>query len=87
MEAGIMPEFSVLHKQTKEVPNPDAFGNTEPTRDHNWNTVDTFSGETRGWRTILIRLMRASLITRLDVEKYFSWTPSVESANWYEKTR
>ena len=87
MESGIMPEFSVLHKTKIRVPDKDIFGNVKPTREVKWKETDTFESETRGWRTVLIRLLHAGLVTRLDVEKHFGWTPSRESKKWYERTK
>lgn len=87
MESGIMPEFSVLHKKKIKVPNQDLFGSTNPTREIDWNKTDTFASETRGWRTVLIRLLHAGLITRGDVERHFGWTPSRDSQKWADQTK
>ncbi len=76
MESGIMPEFSVLHKTTKKVPNPDG---------PDWLEVPTFLAETRGWRTVLIRLLKAGLISKYQAEFNFGWSPSVESRKWHEQ--
>lgn len=81
MEAGICPEFSVLHKTKIIVPNRDAFGKIDADGG-DWIEVDTFADETRGWRTVLIRLLHAELITRGDVQKYFGWEPSRDSEKW-----
>jgi hypothetical protein len=87
MESGIMPEFSVLHKTTKQVANPELFGKEKPQRDIDWVNVPTFASETRGWRTVLVRLLHLGLIVQMDVEKYFDWTPSQQSEKWYNMTR
>jgi hypothetical protein len=87
MESGIMPEFSVLHKATKKIANPELFGKDAPTREIDWTTVDTFAAETRGWRTVLVRLLHLELINRGDVEKHFFWQPSQDSAKWAAQTR
>lgn len=87
MEAGIMPEFTVVHKKTTRVANPDLLGNAKATRDVPWKEVDTYSDETRGWRTVLIRLLGAGLIKRHDVEKHFGWDPSYESKLWHRFTQ
>ena len=87
MESGIMPEFSVMHKTKKQIANPELFGKEAPTREIDWLNVDTFASETRGWRTVLVRLLHAGIITRLDVEKHFGWTPSSDSKKWSEQTR
>jgi hypothetical protein len=86
MESGIMPEFSVRHKMKKRVANPDLLGSDKPTREVDWKYVDTFAQETRGWRTVLLRLLHAELIDRLAVEKHFSWAPSQSSKRWYNAT-
>lgn len=87
MESGILPEFSVLHKGKKKVANPELFGKNAPTREIDWAQVDTVVGETRGWRTVLLRLLHHEIITRGDVEKHFGWTPSRDSRKWAEQTR
>lgn len=87
MEAGIMPEMSILHKTVIKKPNPDLIGNTNPTRDIDWIDIETFAGETRGWRTVLARLLHARLITESDVTKHFGWTPHRPSEKWYNATR
>jgi hypothetical protein len=87
MESGVMPEMSVRHKAKKQVANPEVFGKDAPTREIDWLNVDTFAAETRGWRTVLVRLMHLEMLTRADVEKHFGWTPSVDSRKWYDQTR
>lgn len=97
MEAGIMPEFSVIHKRKKRVANQDIFGKfTDAPNDPRnrvdrdavkWKEISTFADETRGWRTVLVRLLHARLITEGDVHKQFGWQPSKDSKKWYEKTR
>jgi len=87
MESGIMPEFSVRHATVKKVPNPEVLGK-EVTRDAvKWKEIPTFYAETRGWRTVLIRLLHLQLITRADAEKYFDWLPSHDSELWAAETR
>jgi len=86
MESGIMPEFSVLHKTKKQVPNKELLNNPKPVKEVEWDYVDTFATETRGWRTVLIRLLKAELITRADVEKHFGWAPSKDSHKWHSQT-
>jgi len=89
MESGISPEFSVLHKGKKRVANPalmELLGNKKPTRDiPQWIEVDTVIGETRGWRTVLLRLMHHGLITEHDVNKHFGWTPTHQSEKWQKQ--
>lgn len=84
MESGVMPEFSVRHVTKKRVPNPELLGKTVPRDAVKWMEVPTFYAETRGWRTVLLRLMHLKLITRFHVEQHFGWMPSRESKNWHE---
>ena len=85
-EWGMMPEFSVVHKTKTSLPDPELLGSTKPTREVKWKEVETFADETRGWRTVLIRLLKARLVNRIDVEQYFGWTPSHESDQWHKFT-
>src|SRR5205823_348001 len=87
MESGIMPEFSVLHKTKTRLPDQELFGAKTATREVAWKDVETFASETRGWRTVLIRLLHAGLINRLQIERYFGWQPSHESAKWHARTQ
>lgn len=87
MEAGIMPEFSVIHKTKKRIANPELLGRQVASREVPWREVDTYLTETRGWRVILVRLLHANLINRLDVEKHFGWIPSHDSKRWHDQTR
>lgn len=86
MESGYMPEFSVMHKAKATLPNPELLGSQEKTREVQWLSVDTFAAETRGWRTVLVRLLHQKLITRHEIEKHFGWTPSHDSAKWHSQT-
>ena len=89
MESGIMPECSVLHKTKIKVGNPDILGHGDkmiPREAMKWMEVETFYAETRGWRTVLLRLMKADLITRWHVEQYFGWSPSLDSKKWHDQT-
>lgn len=85
MENGVMPEFTVVHKVRKKVANPDIFQKNAG-REVNWKESWTYGGQTRGWRTVLIRLLHAGIITRLDIEKHFGWAPSHDSKRWFEQT-
>jgi hypothetical protein len=82
MESGYMPEFSVMHKAKATLPNPELLGSQEKTREVQWLSVDTFAAETRGWRTVLVRLLHQKLITRHEIQKHFGWEPSQDSAKW-----
>lgn len=77
MESSTMPEFTIIRKMKKRVPDNDG----------QWKEIETYVGQTRGWRTILVRLLHAGFINRYDVEKHFGWTPSRQSANWYNRTQ
>ena len=87
MQSGITPEFSVLHRGKKRVPNKELLGAKKPVDAVDWVEVDTFVGETRGWRTVLVRLLHAGLITRHDVNTHFGWMPSRDSAKWFNQTK
>lgn len=63
MPIGMMPERSVRHVKRTRVPDPDIRGQ--------WQDVEEFAGETRGWRTVLVRLLQAGLIQRWQVDKHF----------------
>lgn len=86
MEFGILPEFSVIHKKTMRVPKAELLGSTKPTREVEWDRISTFADETRGWRTVLARLLHQGFISQLDVERHFGWTPSHDSKRWHEQT-
>lgn len=87
MESGIMPEFTVIHKIKIKVANQELFGKKEAVREAPWKEVETYLDQTRGWRTVLVRLLHAELIKRIDVEKHFGWAPSRESERWHEQTK
>ena len=87
MESGYMPEFSVLHKTKKQIANPEIFAKDVPTREIDWLNVDTFSAETRGWRTVLLRLLHLRIVNEAEVETHFGWLPSRESEKWATQTR
>lgn len=84
---GVMPEFSVLHKTKKRVANPDIMGQQVGRDAVKWKEVETFADETRGWRTVLIRLLHQKIITRAEVDKHFGWQPSIDSEKWANLTR
>jgi hypothetical protein len=69
---GMMPERSVRHVKISQVPDPVFRGH--------WRDVEEFAGETRGWRTVLYRLLEAGLIERYHIEKYFP--ANTASKNW-----
>ena len=70
---GVLPERDVRHAKKVKVPHPITRGQMIE--------VDEVTGTTRGWRTILLRLLQEKLITRYHVDKYF---PANEhSKNWH----
>lgn len=86
----VMPEFSVLHVTMKKVPNPEVVKGGGAAIDREavkWIEVPTFDAETRGWRTVLLRLLHVQLITRGDVQTHFGWETSKESKIWHEMTQ
>lgn len=86
----VMPEMEVAHVRMKRVPNPEfieATGGAKVDRDLiHWIEVPEVYDLTRGWRTVLIRLLRAGFVNRGDVELHFQWTPSQDSPNWAAQT-
>lgn len=85
--APVMPEKEVVHVRMKRVPNPEvvAGAGKEIAREAvHWIEIPEPYDYTRGWRTVLIRLLKAELLTRADVEKHFGWT--CNSRNWAEQT-
>lgn len=83
---GIMPEFTVIHTKKVHVPRNELFGNKKPTREVDWDYIETYADQTRGWRVPLIRLLRARIITEADVTRHFGWVPSRQSKKWHELT-
>jgi hypothetical protein len=76
MERGWMPEFSIRHTKDEEV--PDGSGG--------WRKVATFQRETRGWRTVLARLLRDRLISMPQIDKFFNPLGGRSSQNWQTLT-
>jgi len=74
MMNGFMPEFSVRHVEYENVPNPSCPG--EMTK------REKFTGETRGWRTVLATLIRSRLVSGASAEKNFELAKGQESRNW-----
>ncbi len=85
----IMPEKEVAHVAMKKVPNPDFVAATSGQKIDRevvrWIEVPTLVDLTRGWRTVVLRLLKAELITRGDVDRHFPTTPN--SKNWQEQMR
>lgn len=82
----IMPEKEIVHVRTKRVPSADviaATGGQPVDRDAvKWDEIPEPYDYTRGWSTVLIRLLRAKFITKYHVDKYFP-ERSENSKNWY----
>ena len=77
MENGYMPEFSVRHSEMEEFPRMFPDVGTE--------LVPVMKSETRGWRTILARLIKLRVITLTQAEKWFDLPLGRGSKNWKEK--
>ncbi len=77
MESAFMPERSVRHYRKKRVPDPDVHGH--------FQEVKEFTGETRGWRTVLARLLRERLIRKGQIDSFFPMDAG-NSANWQALT-
>ena len=82
MERGLMPEFSILHfveeeyfdAQTQATPEGTGLVKTRI-------RIDEKNPETRGWRTVLLRLIKERLITEAGAARVFG-IPSRDSKNW-----
>jgi hypothetical protein len=74
MERGMMPEFSIRHRITEKVPDPTVPGH--------WLDVPKFEKETRGWRTVLARLLRVGLISLPAIERAFAPSRGRSSQTW-----
>jgi hypothetical protein len=71
---GFMPEFSVRHVEMEKVPNPSCPGEmTERPK---------FTGETRGWRTVLATLIRSKIISPTAAERNFELLNGPQSRNY-----
>lgn len=78
MMAGQTPEFSVRHYEWKEMPDPTVIG-------HN-RRVKEFTHETRGWRTVVMRLVKDGYINFVAAEKAFNIKRGRDSRNWQQLT-
>lgn len=78
IESGFMPEFSVRHVESETVPHPDTPGE--------FTTRSKFTGETRGWRTVLARLVRQKVVRLVDVRTHFETHRGRQSKNWASLT-
>lgn len=76
MESEWMPEFSQSHYKTDSVPDMANPGNMIQKK--------VFIGETRGWRTVLMRLIRERLISPAKANKAFNIPVGQQSYNWQQ---
>jgi len=78
MESGISPEFSVRHVVPERVPNPSCPGE--------WMDRPKFIGETRGWRTVIARLVRSKHLELEGAKRIFEIESGMQSKNWKNLT-
>lgn len=74
MQAGQTPEFSVRHYKFVDMPDPTIIGQTRK--------VKEFTIETRGWRTVVMRLVKDGYINFTAAEKAFDIARGRDSCNW-----
>lgn len=77
-DRGYLPERSVRHVKKSLQSDPD------PRNKGGWIEVEEFQRETRGWRTVLVRLLRAKLIRMPEIDREFP--PNWNSRNWQALT-
>lgn len=75
-ENGFMPEFSLIHTRDKRIPDPD-----NPLE---WITVQEAYKETRGWRTVLFRILKEGLATEPQLERLFNISSGRSSQRWQQ---
>jgi len=78
MESGVSPEFSVRHVVPERIPHPEISGE--------FITRSKFVGETRGWRTVVARLIRLRRIRKESAESAFNLNQGMESKNFQQLT-
>lgn len=82
MERGLMPEFSILNYVEEEYFDARTRATPEGTGLIKKRLkIDEKNPETRGWRTVLVRLIKERLISREGAERLFG-LPSHDSRNW-----
>lgn len=85
MERGLMPEFSILHFIEEDYFDAKTRATPEGTLAIKKRLkINEKNPETRGWRTVLVRLIKERLITREGAERLFG-LPSKDSFNWQAK--
>lgn len=78
MENGTMPEFTIVFADKIEIPDPKNPAGTVK--------IKSFAAMKRGWRAILVTLLREKLITESDIQRHFKITEGRESRVWQEET-
>jgi hypothetical protein len=82
MERGLMPEFSILNFVEEEYFDARTQAMPEGTGlPKKRLKIDERNPETRGWRTVILRLIKERLISREGAERLFG-LPTLESRNW-----
>jgi|SRR5215471_2229665 len=82
MEEGLMPEYSILHFIEEEYYDATTLATPEGTGLKKTRVkIDEHNPETRGWRTILVRLIEERLISEAGATRLFG-LPSMQSRNW-----
>jgi hypothetical protein len=75
MEAGVSPEFSVIEAEEEKFPHP--------TEKEEWIRKLTPKAEkARGWRTILVRLIKQGVISKARAEQHFEVHLGRSSEKW-----
>jgi hypothetical protein len=82
MERGLMPEFSILNFVEEEYYDASTRATPEGTGLVKRRIkIDERNPETRGWRTVILRLIKERLISQAGAERVFG-LPTKESRNW-----
>jgi len=81
MEAAYSPEFSVRHATTELIPQSRMTERGTQEFD-GMAKAPKFVKETRGWRTVLARLLHERLITHSQIDRYFNPSAGRSSKNW-----
>ena len=74
IDAGIMPEFSIIVSDDVVVPDGDSI-----------KKVKRFTKEIRGWRTVLAALYLEGLVTEAQIEASFKISQGRDSSNWQQR--
>src|SRR6266478_5344853 len=79
-ENGIMPEFTIVIPEYISIPDPNDRSAEAKVK------IKQFAGMKRGWRAILVTLLREGLVTSENVMKEFRIPQGRESRIWHEET-